>query len=729
MPRSKRSASSEFDLEGYGDEADFGGANSASGSQFKQLAFDVLARWHWLALGLILGLLGGFYYFSKAPKIYQATSTLLVTQGGGEIAGSRDSDQLDLRSTEGMNTLAVRIKRLEFLTKVATKLKGNPAAMKNDLIPPAVDWFPEWSREWIGEKGGTAPPDPEQLDPIQLARYLASWTNVGIVEFTRLIEITVSHPDAEIASLVANTIATEYEAELAEERKTGLRESSGVLDVEAQELEREIQRKRESLDNYKTSRDALAEFTEAEKAFDRTQEDYKEQHPRYQKDLKRLEKRREEFLTEFKLVRNSAFDQAYWEEKVDELDDPKLSEDDKIRARRRLLESRATSLIGELGTQEKIAEELAATSLRKKADESSDAIGVEGSSMSQVPGSPAEPQQGAILSQGAFIGFGCGLLFVLLLVKLDNQIHTIPQVENLTNLPVLATIRLIEPRILRKIIKDKGKTEALAHSPAKNWDPHIVFRPGLSETLYAEMFRILRASVSLLGDEKKRNVTLFSSVLPGEGKTLISTNFAIASAQQGKKTLLLDFDLRKPAVHKAFGYKRSELKPGATELLAGQITWQEALSKDTGQKNLTCIFSGKKAPNPGELLNSDTVSELLQSLETEFDVIVIDSAPLLAVPDTRLIIPKIDNFCLVIRAEQTPVGAIRKGLGLMEDDGTEPAGLVVNAYEEKAGFLTRKYRYGYGYGGYGQYYGKGYGYGKQYGGTAYGTYGSDDDDD
>lgn len=103
-----------------------------------------------------------------------------------------------------------------------------------------------------------------------------------------------------------------------------------------------------------------------------------------------------------------------------------------------------------------------------------------------------------------------------------------------------------------------------------------------------------------------------------------------------------------------------------------------------------------------------------------FDIDPEKIAPLLAVPDTRLIIPKVDNFCLVIRAEQTPKNAVRKAIDLLADDGVEPAGIVINGYEEQQGILGSKYRYGYGgYGGYGQY-GQGYG--------SYGAYGSDDDD-
>lgn len=723
MPRSKPSPSSEKAPDGYGDEFEFSSGDSSSGFDAKELLLDVLARWPWLVLGVILGVLGGLYYFSKAPKIYEATATLLVTQSGGDVSGVNDADELDFRSSEGLNTLAVQIKEREFLTRVAGILKLNETAMEAQFVPPSVDWFPSWARQWIGEKDEAAPPDPKEMSLNQLASLIGSWTSVGVVEFTRLLSITVEHTNPEIASLVANTIATEYEKAVAEERSDSRITSSTVLGQEAANLREEIQEEEKLLANYETTLEALADLKQLEDEFRLLQRRYKSKHPKFIDAQAALKDRRDLFLEEFDRVRNSTFDSQYWEKQTDELDDEDLSEDEQVRVKRRLLRTRATTLTNSIANQKSVLAELSTGSLKRMADRGSEAIGVESSSMSQVPGSPSKPEKTKVVSTGGFVGFGVFFLFVFLLVKMDNQVHTISQVERLSNLPVLATIRVIEPKVLQKIVKSKGESQVAQKSPTRHWDPHIVFRPGLTETLYVETFRILRASVALLGDEKKRNVTLFSSVLPGEGKTLVSTNFAIASAQQGKKTLLIDFDLRKPAVHKAFGIRRKQLKSGVTELLAGQISWKEALSERVGQDNLSCIFAGQKAPNPGELLSSDVVSKVLQTLEQEFDVIVIDSAPLLAVPDTRLIIPEVDNFVLVIRAEQTPIGAIRKGLSLMRDDGTDPAGVVVNAYEEKAGLLTRKYRYGYGYGGYGQYYGKGYSYGK------YGVYGSDDDDD
>src|SRR5690606_20423759 len=118
-------------------------------------------------------------------------------------------------------------------------------------------------------------------------------------------------------------------------------------------------------------------------------------------------------------------------------------------------------------------------------------------------------------------------------------------------------------------------------------------------TSYAEMYRVLRASVTLLGDETRRKITLFSSALPGEGKTSTSANFALAAAGQGRKTLLIDLDLRKPSVHKIFGMEREHGKGGITECLAGIASFEDVVIQETGQENFHLILSGRRAPNPG----------------------------------------------------------------------------------------------------------------------------------
>lgn len=720
MARGRRASAKTEDYELFDDEESFDDQPSSPRTRSRQLIQDILLRWHWIALGLVLGLLGGFYYLSKAPKMYHATSTLFVKQGTSNVItdGRSQDPELDLRSTDALNTVAARIKTADLLTAVAQE----PAVLKLEgLLPPKVNWFPEWSHQWLGGPP-KEPAKPSQLDSSLLGQIIGSWTSVSVRKGTRLLDITVEHPVPEIASMLADTIIKKYEEELGKTRSDGQDSSSKVLNDEAKDAERILEQKENALANYQIILASLKALEEKEKIFSELDRRYLHKHPKLIEAKSTLEAFRKRFLSEFESVRKAEADREYWEKNRPEWDNSELDDNARLQVARRLLTARATVLTSGIESQKGVYNALVTRKLETDVNKEDLQAEVEVSEYSRVPSVPSSPKKMTTLMGGSVFGIGAGFVLAFLLVKLDNKIHTVLQAESLTGLPVLATIRDIQPKILAKIISEKGTSSNSLPAAARKWDPRIVFRPGLSETLYAEMFRILRASVTLLGDESKRNITLFSSALPGEGKTLVSTNFAIASAQQGKKTLLLDLDLRKPDIHKAFGFKRSQLEAGVTEVLAGKTGLKEAISTDTGQENLFCLFAGTKAPNPGELLNSDSISELLEKLEKVFDVIVIDSAPLLAVPDTRLLIPTADNFCLVVRAEQTPKGAVQKALALLEDDGVEPAGIVINGYEEKAGLLTRKYRYGYGYGGYGQY-GKGYGYG------SYGSYGSDEDDD
>ena len=329
---------------------------------------------------------------------------------------------------------------------------------------------------------------------------------------------------------------------------------------------------------------------------------------------------------------------------------------------------------------------------------------------------------------GGFGGMACGVGLVLLLMRLDNRFRTVSQVEEETGLPVLAAVPILDGKILEAALKEGVRKSGTAEVELNNtkWSHDLVFRPGLEKSLYAEAYRILRAAVTLLGDEKERKVTLFSSALPGEGKTTTSANYAMGTAKQGRRTLLIDFDLRKPKVHRQFGLKRSELGKGMAELLAKQVTFEEAIT--TGlEENLDLLFCGGKAPNPGELLNASRVKRILAEAKEHYDHVVIDSAPLLAVPDTRVLFPYADNPCLVVRANEVPKMAVVRTIETLEENGSPPVGIVLNGYTESRRRMGYNYSYGsyrlgrygyrYGYGGYGTY------------GKSYGAYGSDDDEE
>jgi len=284
---------------------------------------------------------------------------------------------------------------------------------------------------------------------------------------------------------------------------------------------------------------------------------------------------------------------------------------------------------------------------------------------------------------------------------LDTKLHTFGQTERETKLPVLAVIADIREEAIAEVEESRRISLKSVPPECQGWDSRLVFRPGMSNGQFAQTFRGLRTTVSLLGDERQRRITLFSSALSGEGKTFVSSNFALAAALQGKKTLLIDLDLYRPSVHTVFGVARDSQLHGATDILAGRATFADAIFTGTGLDNLHLMLSGNAADNPGELLGTVGLAQLLQTAAAEYDLVVVDSAPLLAAPDTRMIASLADNFFLVTRAEFVPKSAVRGAISLLAADQNLPHGIIFNGFREKRLTMGRNYSYrNYAYGNY-----------------------------
>jgi capsular exopolysaccharide synthesis family protein len=244
----------------------------------------------------------------------------------------------------------------------------------------------------------------------------------------------------------------------------------------------------------------------------------------------------------------------------------------------------------------------------------------------------------------------------------------------------------------------------------------------------AEGFRNLRAALSLLGPEVERRLFLFTSALPDEGKSFTSVNYALALAQQGYRVLLIDGDLRRPSVHKVFAKNdgdqdsavgvvdylvgNAELK-GAARLVATFESESLNLAKARDPKATTgqlfILAGGQMAPNPAELLSGDCFKRLAAAALKEFDRVVVDTAPILAVSDTLLMIPHAQTTCMVVRAGKSPRNAINRAITLMNAAGVRPAGMVLNRLPRRRGAGYYYYYTSHGYGTEGGAYGGQYG--------------------
>jgi capsular exopolysaccharide synthesis family protein len=713
---------------------DFEGENLESPARnrggARRLLQSVVGRWYWIVLGLILGLGAGLYYLSKATVIHSASATLLVKQSAGSMLFSEEKggEDLDMRSLEALNTVIAKLKSRSLLVKVAAReeLTSRPG-----LMPAKVEWAPEWFRAWQG--GGVLPPPvvaPRVQPPEVLAAAIDSWTTISVRRGTRLLDLTVKHSDPEVARVLADLIARQYVSDSTDSRSDGRQNSIAMLKIEADRSRADFQAAQKALGRYQEALKLQSDLVLRDAEMVALSQRYLAAHPKMITARETYDRLRNNLLAELERLRRSGADADFWLSVSGEWEaSESLDDEQRLAAARRILLSRTAVLESEIRSQESVFNalltKLQETDVNEAASKTSQESECEISDAARVSPAPVSPVSTKVMFSGLAGGGMSGLALALLLGFLDNKIRSVSQLEALTGLPVLAAVATLNPAAAeRRLAKRKGKSSsAVAPEHESGWDQRLVFRQGLASSQYAEMYRVLRASVSLLGDESQRKVTLFTSAIPGEGKTLTSVNFALAAAAQGKSVLLIDLDLRKPSVHRLLGLRQDIHGFGVTQLLAGRCTFEGAIFRGAGIKGLDLILSGTRAPNPGELLHTKGLAAILKEARSRYDLVVLDSAPVLAVPDTRMIAPLADNICMVVRAERTPVGAVIAAHELLEAGGRAPAGLVFNAYSVKRRLPGYRYYSYYGTGPYSRYAGE---YQYDYGGDGNGrVYGDD----
>jgi polysaccharide biosynthesis transport protein len=346
---------------------------------------------------------------------------------------------------------------------------------------------------------------------------------------------------------------------------------------------------------------------------------------------------------------------------------------------------------------------------------------------SSLPNSPVSPRPTKTILMGLLGGLAVGLAFVFGVDALDRSIKTVDQAESTLGLPVFAAV---------PDTSDEGPVSRLKRQKKAFGTSNYRVVVETPEGPAAEAFRNLRAALSLLGPEAERKVSLFTSAVPNEGKSFTSANYSLALAQQGYRVLLIDGDLRRPNMHKIFRFPNArnnsdeDSAPGVTDCLVGEadlasaarqipageiqlvdesIERTEDILAATGGQ-LFVLAGGRRAPNPAEILAGPFFGQLIAKAATLFDRVVIDSAPILAVSDTLLMMPHVQTVCIVVRAAKTPRAAVGRAITLLAKSGIRPAGLVLNRLRRGRGV---GYYYYYASPGYGKdegAYSRGYGY-------------------
>ena len=202
----------------------------------------------------------------------------------------------------------------------------------------------------------------------------------------------------------------------------------------------------------------------------------------------------------------------------------------------------------------------------------------------------------------------------------------------------------------------------------------------------SETYRAIRTNLQFAGAGKQLKYIAFTSSVPGEGKSTTISNIALTMAQDGKKVLLIDNDLRKPRQHKIFGL----LNKGLTNIIAMGTPFEEAVQKDVFP-NLDVLTSGPIPPNPSELLGSEKMLDVLKKVGESYDYVLLDLPPVLAVTDAAIVGNMADGVVLVVRSGLTEPEEAKEAKKRLQAGHANILGVVLN------GVPTEKKGYGYGY--------------------------------
>jgi len=296
-----------------------------------------------------------------------------------------------------------------------------------------------------------------------------------------------------------------------------------------------------------------------------------------------------------------------------------------------------------------------------------------------VPRRPAFPRRSLALAVALVLGLVLGVGAAVVVETLDDTVATSEEVAEELKLPTLGMIPVLDEAGRRLGTGGNGNGDRdvpiIAYEKSENWQAPAW-----------EAYRSLRTSLLLSHSGRPPRSILVTSALPGEGKSTTVANTAIVLAQTGARTLILDLDLRRPTMADLFGVSA---KQGMTEFLSGNSDLS-SLACESGFANLYLIPAGPPAPNPAELLGSERLRTCLDWLLEYFDYLVIDSPPCLEITDSLVLCPQVDGLLLVVRAEKTPKDVVRKASERVAMVGGRILGVLINAVD------ARRSEYGYG---------------------------------
>ena len=664
----------------------------------------VLERWWLVCLSLLLGAILSVFLISREKTLYGARAVLFIETQREQILDGRMQAVRDdeIRSIDMINTIVETLNSYPMGERVAKRLElaSDPAFVK------AVDWDTA--------KDG-------EMTVAAAAGALGGMVKSKYRELTRLIDVVARTRDPQVSTKLANGYADEYLRMLLEQTTDATKAASQFLVEEAARLGEKMRLAEEAMQSFRERERAASLETmvkEAQATIDQTTVDIQEVENfirQLDADLAAVSGSGGSTETLLRLpsvgndprVAQLSAQITALEREMDDMsrryrpDHPAFtSTKTTLNALRGDLSRLAVEVVGQLEARRAQTEAQLESLRKKRADAEQRLLEITGKSVEYntlsrnleadkalydsvlarlkevdvtsgltdqsitiqeraLGAGPVPSQTLKYIILGVFGGLASGVALAFALNYLDPSLRTIDQVEQRTGVGVVASVPLI---------KSRGPVSG---GSGLNL-PAVSDRRGV----VAEAFRTMRATLAMISGRDRHRVFLITSAIPGEGKTFTSSNFAATLAQQGFRTLLIDADLRKPSVSKLFF--NDNIKPGLSEVLMGSATLAEAIVP-TKVEHLYILPAGGIAPNPSELLAQPPFGEMVHKLKDEYDRIVIDSSPVLAVRDPLLLAKSVDACCLIVRAGRSPSKASVQAIRLLAEANTPASGVVLNS--------------------------------------------------
>ena len=674
----------------------------------------------------------------RMTPIYDAVAQIIISQRASNPLNFKDSDQSSLNAGSQQDDISTQVKVMQ--SETMAKLVIN--RLNLDRRP---DFAGEQQTMSSGGIAVSQSPTQERSRQEKLIRKFLKSLKVQQVPGTSLVEVKYSYPDPSLAAEIANAITSTFIEQNVKARYDSTMQAADWLSKQLADLQIKMEASQAKLVQYQKEHSIVGADDKQNLTVDKLDELNKEltqaQGDRIQKEslyqvaitsnpeglglvlqdpiLMALRQQQTQLQTQYALL-STEFGSAYpkvleVKNQLDQID--KNYREEVQNSVNRIQNDYQTALKREqmlqaaLAQQTDVADQLNENAieykfLKQEADsnrllydgllqklkEASLAAGLDSSNIrivdeARVPLHPARPNIPMNLEFALLIGLVGGVAIAFALEALDTTIRTPDQAESISGLPILGVIPLQSS--FDKAVTSIAKARLLKTFPRNSNLPRplISYLEPQSET--AEAYRALRTSILLSSVSHPPRSILVTSSVPQDGKTMTCVNIGIVLAQQGKRILLIDADMRRPNIHKIFGMSG---KTGLSNILTGGAKVSDAIQA-TVQPNLFALLAGPIPPHPSELLSSAMMQDLLKRWREEYDHIIIDTPPVLSVTDAVLLSVQTDAVILIIRSHQTSAAHVRRTRDLLQSVKASVLGVVVNAAD-----LTSPDYYYYYYG-------------------------------